>query len=272
MRLTFFMITVLLVVSQSGGCNGTGAKETPRAKDALPAEETPTVKQYKALLAEYEDEGGARVFAKRFLQLAEQHPQDPAAADALLWVVSKVRGKSDTTRALDMLVTHHIQSNKLGPASKDIAGSRSIAAEKLLRATLEKNPYEEVRAQACYYLATLLDLEASLVGQLKAQPELAPRVLQYYGKEYGEHLTSLEPAVLEEQRERVYERILETFPDVKLQADKLGMLAEKMLFQIRHLSIGKAAPEIEGEDIHGKEFKLSDYRGKVVMLTFWGHW
>lgn len=37
-------------------------------------------------------------------------------------------------------------------------------------------------------------------------------------------------------------------------------------------TIGKAAPEIDGEDIDGQRFKLSDYRGKVVLLDFWGHW
>jgi WD40 repeat protein len=36
--------------------------------------------------------------------------------------------------------------------------------------------------------------------------------------------------------------------------------------------VGQAAPEIEGVDIGGKKFKLSDYRGKVVLLDFWGHW
>jgi hypothetical protein len=36
--------------------------------------------------------------------------------------------------------------------------------------------------------------------------------------------------------------------------------------------VGKPAPEIEGEDVDGARFKLSDYRGKVVMLDFWGHW
>jgi cytochrome oxidase Cu insertion factor (SCO1/SenC/PrrC family) len=38
------------------------------------------------------------------------------------------------------------------------------------------------------------------------------------------------------------------------------------------LEIGKLAPEIEGEDIDGVPFKLSDYRGKVVVLDFWGDW
>ena len=38
------------------------------------------------------------------------------------------------------------------------------------------------------------------------------------------------------------------------------------------LNIGKVAPEIEAEDIDGEKFKLSDYRGKVVVLDFWGDW
>ena len=36
--------------------------------------------------------------------------------------------------------------------------------------------------------------------------------------------------------------------------------------------VGQEAPEIQGEDLDGAPFKLSDYRGKIVMLTFWGDW
>jgi hypothetical protein len=38
------------------------------------------------------------------------------------------------------------------------------------------------------------------------------------------------------------------------------------------LAVGKVAPDIEGEGIDGKPLKLSDYRGKVVVLDFWGNW
>ena len=38
------------------------------------------------------------------------------------------------------------------------------------------------------------------------------------------------------------------------------------------LRVGTEAPEIAGEDIDGSPFKLSDYRGKVVLLDFWGNW
>ena len=37
-------------------------------------------------------------------------------------------------------------------------------------------------------------------------------------------------------------------------------------------NVGQLAKEIAGEDIDGVKFKLSDYRGKVVLLDFWGHW
>jgi hypothetical protein len=38
------------------------------------------------------------------------------------------------------------------------------------------------------------------------------------------------------------------------------------------VSAGKPAPEIDAADLDGKPMKLSDFRGKVVMLDFWGDW
>jgi thiol-disulfide isomerase/thioredoxin len=36
--------------------------------------------------------------------------------------------------------------------------------------------------------------------------------------------------------------------------------------------VGTLAPEIDGEDLDGVRFKLSDYRGKVVVVSFWASW
>jgi hypothetical protein len=41
---------------------------------------------------------------------------------------------------------------------------------------------------------------------------------------------------------------------------------------ISKYTVGHVVPDITAEDTDGKEFKLSDYRGKVVLLDFWGHW
>ncbi len=35
------------------------------------------------------------------------------------------------------------------------------------------------------------------------------------------------------------------------------------------MSPGKKTPETAGTDSDGRAFKLSDYRGKVVLLNFW---
>jgi hypothetical protein len=40
--------------------------------------------------------------------------------------------------------------------------------------------------------------------------------------------------------------------------------------ELRRLTIGHPAPETEGEDLEGRPMKLSDYRGQVVLLIFWG--
>jgi hypothetical protein len=32
------------------------------------------------------------------------------------------------------------------------------------------------------------------------------------------------------------------------------------------------SPEIEGNDLEGKPMRLSDFRGKVVVLDFWASW
>ena len=52
--------------------------------------------------------------------------------------------------------------------------------------------------------------------------------------------------------------VVEYRPDLdKLQADKL---------------LGKAAPDITLATLDGKPFKLSDHKGKVVLIDFWATW
>ena len=51
-----------------------------------------------------------------------------------------------------------------------------------------------------------------------------------------------------------------------------GRRAEAELFEIKHLGVGCEAPDFDASTIDGHEFKLSDYRGKVVLLDFYGFW
>ena len=52
----------------------------------------------------------------------------------------------------------------------------------------------------------------------------------------------------------------------------LALRAAAPEFEKARLQIGMEAPDIVGEDLDGVSFKLSDYRGKVVVLDFWGDW
>jgi hypothetical protein len=42
--------------------------------------------------------------------------------------------------------------------------------------------------------------------------------------------------------------------------------------RIPDVPAARPAPEIAGEDLDGVPFCLSDYRGRVVVLDFWGDW
>ncbi|MBI5365212.1 MAG: redoxin domain-containing protein [Planctomycetes bacterium] len=51
-----------------------------------------------------------------------------------------------------------------------------------------------------------------------------------------------------------------------------GQLAQGWLFVRDNLVVGKVAPDFETADENGVKWKLSDYKGKVVVLDFWGEW
>lgn len=228
--------------------------------------------KYQRLLDDYEDGTTAPEMGARFLDLATRHPEDPVAVDALVWVLTKLRSRPEASRALELLSKDHLQNKSLGKACKQVARTPALAAETLLRSALEKSPHQAVRSQACQHLALLLDQQSSVVDQLKKEPELADQVLQYYGEDYGKHLKSLDPKQLEKKREQDFELMLKSFAEVETPDGTLGEIATKALFRIRNLTIGRIAPEIEGQDIFGKSFKLSESKGKVVVLSFWGHW
>jgi thiol-disulfide isomerase/thioredoxin len=49
-------------------------------------------------------------------------------------------------------------------------------------------------------------------------------------------------------------------------------MAKKHIERLRLCGIGKPAPEIIGVDLAGRSMKLSEHRGKVVLLSFWATW
>ena len=57
--------------------------------------------------------------------------------------------------------------------------------------------------------------------------------------------------------------------DVDLGGVTVAKLAEDELYIIRFLTKGRIAPDLTGTDSGGRPMKLSDQKGKVVMLLFW---
>ncbi|MEM6569645.1 MAG: hypothetical protein AAF957_14650 [Planctomycetota bacterium] len=53
---------------------------------------------------------------------------------------------------------------------------------------------------------------------------------------------------------------------------RYGKRAGGKVFKHDHLQIGMVAPDIVGKDVDGNPMKLSDFRGKVTVIDFWGFW
>ena len=66
---------------------------------------------------------------------------------------------------------------------------------------------------------------------------------------------------------RIYESVAARWPETPT-----GRLANGLVFEARQLRVGQIAPEIAGHDVDGQPVRLSDYRGQVVVLDFWGFW
>ena len=285
---------------------------TPRLRVGAP-DETPDLKtprgRYQALLQEYKtafraydearqkaktDEERKRVFAEkypqprtylgRFLQFAESAPNDPAALDALVWIIQRGFDGPEFSRAIDRLVDH-AESRYVGRDALSLASSVSPSAEKLLRAVIEKAPDPYTKGLACLALGRYFKRSSERVHEIREDSESAKRweamfVEEGAGKEGFARFIARDPDALMKQAELALERVASEFgkpsnDEQRLSRKALSKLAEDAqaeLDEIRNLCPGKPAPEIAGTDVDGQTFKLSDYRGKVVLISFWADW
>ena len=140
----------------------------------------------------------------------------------------------------------HYANPKILPLLPQLA--RMPNGDAFLQKVLEKNKDKGVQGQACFMLA---DAAGALVDREK---------------------DSKKADALAEKAVALYERAKADFGDVVFRGDKMANVAEGAMFGLKYLRPGKPVPEVEGPDMDGKTFKISDYKGKVVMLDFWGHW
>jgi hypothetical protein len=293
MRLLQYTGFLLAIVAIGAAESVAAAQPESQDKPAAPAQ------QYQALLKEFDDaahtfwqvttdeernKSVARVekLPWRLLDLAQNNPKDPIALDALIQVVTQEYwlnthtshagwGKdSPQASAIALMLRDHLDSDRLGEACNRIHYGFRQECETFLRRVLEKSPHREVQGLACLRLAQFLPIRLERLDLLKNQAELARRYEGLYGKDYLEALSRQDRAKVMKEAETFYEQAVEKYGDVKTPYDgTVGETAKTELFEIRHLAVGKEAQDIEGVDQDGEQFKLSDYRGKVVLLYFW---
>jgi len=212
-------------------------------------------------------------YVPRFLQLAEAHAATETAASSYLWVAQYSRDETSSSKALDALVADHVDS----PSMTNVCGllmRKYDVGEKYLKDILARSSSTEIQGNACYnlgkYYMSLSDLTLTLSRLPDDKKELYVGYLG--GEETFARVAAMDSAELTKKAEACFERIATEYADVETRRGTLGKTAESNLFQIRNLQIGMTAPDIAGEDIFGAGFKLSDYRGKVVVIDFWGNW
>jgi hypothetical protein len=191
--------------------------------------------------------GLTRTYAKKYLELAQKHPKDPAAGQALV-VVFRTAGptSSEAREAADLIIKNQIYDEAVTGLLPLLSRMNAPYTEKLIRGAAEHAKSDDDRGRATLALAQFVKAKADRGGK------------------DAEKLTA--------EAEKLFETVVEKYAEVKMFNRPLGPQAKGELFEMRHLSIGKTVPEVEAEDIDGVKFKLSDYRGKVVLLDFWGNW
>ena len=212
------------------------------------------------------------------LALVVAHPHDPAAGEALQWVITTARaGPGDQSyRAMEILLRYHVRDPGMG----ELCGRlfyfvHAPVAESLIRAVLKQHPARADRGRACHALAAYLQYQARMVRQVRAKPALIDRYVHERHKAATERFVKeADPEALDREAGSLLERVVAEFADVPDWYDRrpLGSIAEGELFALRNLSVGKVAPGIVGKDHLGNPMSLREFQGKVVVLTFSGNW
>src|SRR5262245_42793818 len=196
----------------------------------------------------------AALTADKAIKIAEGDPKDEtglAALEFTLKVAEKTRASGkEVEAAVALLAEHHAAS----PKAKDLlipAMRLGDAGEKLLKAVAEKNPDKEAKGVALflrgYKIAQSLDDEED---EKKLNEKVA-------------------------EATELLEKALKEAPDAKLGRATLGEIAKKELEDLKSVTavvVGKPAPDVESYTLDGKKVKLSDYKGKVVLLDIWATW
>jgi len=220
--------------------------------------------------------------AGKLLDLAEKHPADPIAVEALMqavwqvnstpWPVELIGEDPVRKKAFEIIRRDHIRSEKLAALCQRVSYGFCKEYETFLCAVLSDSPHKSVRAVASLSLGRFLNSRLQRIDLCRDRADLAKEFADLYGKEYHAELERQDRGEIVKRIEAVFMDAAEKYGDETLpDGEAVAERVSSELFEIRNLSVGKEAPEIAGEDQYGKRFKLSDYRGRVVLVDFWSY-
>ncbi len=196
----------------------------------------------------------AETFAPRFKAYAEKHAGEPEAIPALAWIVNNADGppgpggddESPAKWAVERLTRNHAASPALATHLPRLRYAGYYIGDKplidLYERVIETNKDQDAAAWATFNLGyTYYEKMPHPSGKTNKSDK--PRATDFFRR-----------AVKDYAGTRAAER------------------AAAYIYQIEHLQIGMNAPEIVGTGVDRKEIKLSQLRGQVVVLDFWGFW
>lgn len=191
---------------------------------------------------------------KKLIDLARKDPKDAGSLAALKTVLIVARNDNKIAgEVLKMLTEHHVLTAGVGELAAGMMYGDNPETKAFLSAVVEKNPKKDDQAKALFVLGFIAKRKAGEDGVKDADREKAVA-----------------------EATKAFETLKEKYADVKVMGNQAaGNAVERFLIGLKNLPnlvVGKQAPEIVGDDLDGKPFKLSDYRGKVVFLDFWAHW
>jgi hypothetical protein len=195
-------------------------------------------------------------------QRAEKDAKAPQAADLLAWVAMGGRNVSIGQKAIKELIDKHVDSDAIEQLCPMLTRGYDAKNLGMLREILEKSTKPRVQAAAAIALGQALAGEAD---RLADDMPKADKVAADAEKCFVLALDKLDKAEGNAVKELVNRLRGRSVADLKEEA-------QIELKAVRTTRVGKTAPEIKAGDLDEKEFKLSDYRGKVVLLDFWGNW
>jgi len=147
------------------------------------------------------------------------------------------------------------------------AGTMEAAATKIADAILEKYPKSEQLAKiAEYHYVLPRKRKAEYFEKIgKMTPHDSVKAAMLFGRaRYGG----------KKGAKALYRELRAKYGKLPYRSSTYAEMVDALLSPHKKadLAIGKPAPDIVGVDVDGLPMKLSDYRGKVIVLDFWGDW